>query len=393
MKIKWTEETTTRVASNLCIAAGAIVLFFLLQNFGALWRKLGWLMGLLSPFIFGFVIAYLLNGPTSFFERCLNRWVFRKKPRPRLSRNLAVVLSIIATLLVLTLIIYSIVPQIASSIMTLVNNMDSYITSFTNVINSLIAKFHIDSSFLEKLIGSWQEWALKLSDLLGKFLPQILGFSKSLTSGLANFFLGFIISIYLLAGKEKFIAQFKKTLFALLPNRFVTSAIRLGKFTNRTFSRYISGQLLDSLVLGVICFICMSVLRMEYALLISFFVAVTNIIPFIGPVIGAVPGVFILLMVDPIKALWFLILIIVLQQLDGNFLAPKIVGKSTGLPAFWVVFAIFFGGGMFGIVGVLLAVPTFSVLYVLIKNLLEARLKKKNLPVHTGSYNDSDQAM
>lgn len=390
MKVKWTEETTTRVISNLIIVSGGVLLYFFILNFGWFWHKLGWFFGLLAPFITGFIIAYLLNGPVCFYERQLTRFFFRQKARPKFARMLAVTLSYATAILILVMIIYSIVPQLASSIKTLADNMPSYVTSFNALTDSIMDKLQLEGNFFERFIGSWQEIFTRLGTLLETYLPQIVDFSKQFTSGVMNFFFGFILSIYLLASKERFIAQIKKALFALLPTKSVTAAIRLARYTNKTFGRYVTGQLLDSLVLGVLCFLCMSIFRMEYALLISFFVGVTNIIPFIGPVIGAVPGVFILLMVDPWKALWFVVLVIVLQQLDGNLLAPRIVGKSTGLPAFWVIFAIVLGGGFFGIWGIILGVPGFSVLYMLIKNILENRLKNKNLPAETQCYNDTE---
>ena len=177
-----------------------------------------------------------------------------------------------------------------------------------------------------------------------------------------------------------------KILFALFPKRFVNETVSTFRYMHETFGRYLSGQILDSIILGIICFILMSLFGMEYALLISMIITITNFIPFIGPIIGAVPSTFILLMVQPAKALWFVVLIIVLQQLDGNLLAPRIVGKTTGLSSFWVIFSIMVGSGLFGLWGVILAVPTFSVVYTFTKRFIEKRLYEKGLSKKTSDY-------
>lgn len=393
MKIEWTKETTTKVVSNIVIVAAGILLYFLFANIRDIWQGFGWLFGIIAPFLCGIVIAFLLAGPTHFFERLLTKYCFKKKARPGLSRALGIAITMIVTGLVLTLIIYAIIPQLSASVSSLVNNMPDYINSFSIFVDDLLDKLHIDSTFFEDFVLSWRDIIEKAGSMVGDALPHVYNVSKQITSGITTFFFGFIISIYLLASKEKFIAQLKKMLFALLPTRFVTAAVRLARYTGRTFSKYISGQLLDALILGILCFITMSIFRLDYALLISFIIAITNIIPFFGPVIGAIPGAFILLMIQPIKALWFIILVIVLQQIDGNLLAPRIVGKSTGLPAFWVLFAIFVGGGLFGFAGIILGVPAFSVIYVLVKNALEKQLEKKGLPVATASYNESEREL
>ncbi|MEG2378167.1 MAG: AI-2E family transporter [Clostridia bacterium] len=390
MKIEWTKETTTRVASNIAILFAGIVFFFIVWNIEKIWQGFGWITGIIAPFIFGIVIAFLLTGPTRFFEKFLKKRVFRKCSRHGIVRAVAVGMTFAATALVLALIINAIIPQLVQSVMSLVDSMPAYLASFNKFVEEMMLKFNIDDSIFKEFVLSWRDIVGRVTEFLGGALPKVFNVSKQITSGVTNFLFGFIISIYLLSGKERFIAQIKKALFAIFPTKFVTATVRISRHTCKTFSRYLSGQLLDSAILGVICFICMSIFRMEYALLISFIIMITNLIPFFGPIIGAIPGSFILLMISPMKALWFIVLIIVLQQLDGNVLAPRIVGKTTGLPAFWVVFAIFVGGGLFGFIGIIVAVPAFSIIYVILRNVFEKRLEKKGLPVATGSYNDSD---
>lgn len=391
MKVEWTNETTTRIVSNVIVVSMGILLYFLLSNLGAIIQGIGWMLRITVPFILGIIIAFLLSWPTHFFENVFANHLFRKKVRTGSVRLLAITTTVIATVLIIGLVVYAVIPQLMSSVMSLINSMPGYIESANQLGESLLTKYHIDSTLFEDFVISWRDIVKKFGSVIGKLLPHVFDISKQITSGVANFLFGFIISIYLLAGKERFISQLKKLMFAIFPAKFVTASVRLARFTNKTFARYLSGQVLDAMILGIICFISMSIFRMEYALLISFLIAITNLIPFFGPFIGGIVGVFILLMVDPIKALWFTILIIVLQQIDGNVLAPRIVGKSTGLPAFWILFAICIGGGLFGFAGIILGVPTFSVFYVLIKNGIEKRLEKKGLPTHTASYNESER--
>lgn len=387
MKFKWTEETTARVTAGSVIAAIAITFFFLMQNIGGIFDAVKNIFAVLSPFVIGFIIAYLLTRPLNFIERLLNRRLFKKAKKQRsINRGISIVIVFILFLLLLALIIYSIIPQLIESVTTLARNADGYIKSINTLLDKLFAHFNIDASFLEEILGSSQEMFIKLTDYIASKLPELLNFSVSVGSGISNVFIGFVASVYMLSGKERFAAQIKKILFAIFPSRFVNETVSAFSYMHETFGKYFSGQSIDSVVLGIICFILMSLFKMEYALLISMIIMITNFIPFIGPFIGAIPSAFILLMVQPTKVIWFIIMIVVLQQIEGNIIAPKIVGKTTGLSSFWVVFSIIIGGGFFGVTGVILAVPAFSVIYTFTKRFIEGRLRKKNLPSKTTDY-------
>jgi predicted PurR-regulated permease PerM len=203
---------------------------------------------------------------------------------------------------------------------------------------------------------------------------------------LLNIFVGIIISIYLLAGKEKFIGQTKKLIYTLFDARRGNVIIATARKSNDIFGGFIGGKIVDSLIIGLLCYIGTTILNMPYAVLVSVVVGITNVIPFFGPYIGAIPSFVIIALANPIKGVYFLIFIIILQQLDGNVIGPKILGDSTGLSPFWVVFAILVAGGIFGFVGMLLGVPTFAVIYYIIQELISARLAKKKLPQDTDSY-------
>jgi len=387
MKFNWTQETTSRVFSNALALVIALAFLFLLQNMGDIFGFFKKFFSILSPFVTGFIIAYLLSRPVAFLEKFFNKHLFKKaKKQHSINKALSIAIVFLLALVILSLVIYSIIPQLIDSVTTLAKNADGYIKTVTDFINALAARFHFNADILKGFIGSSQELFKKLVTYISSSLPAVVNFSVSIGSGISNFIIGLIISIYMLSGKERFCAQTKKLLAALFPKKFVDGISSIAKYTHETFGNYLTGQILDCLILGAICFILMTILGMDYALLISMIVTLTNFIPFVGPFIGAIPSAFILLMVQPQRVIWFIVMILLLQQLDGNILVPKIVGKTTGLSSFWVIFAILVGGGLFGVGGVLLAVPTFSVIHLLFKKFLERQLKKKNLPVETSEY-------
>ncbi|MBM6860610.1 AI-2E family transporter, partial [Clostridium saudiense] len=202
------------------------------------------------------------------------------------------------------------------------------------------------------------------------------------TSGLVNFILSLIFSIYMLLNKERLQLGMKKVLYAFSKKNFADKVMYLGKIANESFSSYIGGQFIEAIIIGVLCFIGMLVLRMPYALLISVLVAVTALIPIFGAFIGTIPSAFIILIIDPMKALWFIIFIIVLQQIEGNLIYPKVVGSSVGLPPIWVMLAMLIGGNTFGLLGMLLGIPTFSVIYKVSREYINKRLNNKNIVVN-----------
>ena len=245
--------------------------------------------------------------------------------------------------------------------------------------NSLDGLINSAQSLLEKATPT-------INQLIGNVTDFVIGSAIGVVNGVKNFVLGIIISIYVMFSKEKFAAQTKKILYALFSKQHTDRILRNTRRTHHIFGGFVTGKLLDSLIIGIITFVVLFIVKMPYAVLISVIIGVTNVIPFFGPIIGAIPCAVILLFEDPLKALLFIIIIIIIQQFDGNLLGPKILGDSTGLPAFWVIFAILLGGGLFGFLGMLLGVPTFAVVYSLLKTLIEERLKKKKQPSDTLAY-------
>lgn len=383
---------TKRVLVYIVAGIGILAAYFILINLKRVSGIFSSVSGILRPFIIAAIFAYIVNGPMMFFERLFGRLTDKKKPRPVLKRVLAIIAAWVASLAVLVLFFVIIVPDVKISITTLINNLPSYFESLKAFIVALAEKYQLDISYLNSFMNfqvtadGIMEIIDKYSDALIPQLANIANISVQIGSFIADVIIAIIISVYLLFSKETLIAQLKKVLYALFNRKLADVSVRVARETHRTFSGFINGKLLDSLIIGILCFIGMSILKFEYALLISFIVGVTNVIPFFGPMFGAVPSVLLLLMIDPWHALWFAVFIFALQQLDGNVIGPKILGDSTGLPALWVMFAILVGGALWGVAGMFVGVPLFAVIYRFSKEILENLLKKKNMPENTSAY-------
>lgn len=392
MKVEWTKSMTKRVLVYIVAGIGILAAYFILINLKRVSGIFSSVSGILRPFIIAAIFAYIVNGPMMFFERLFGRLTDKKKPRPVLKRVLAIIAAWVASLAVLVLFFVIIVPDVKISITTLINNLPSYFESLKAFIVALAEKYQLDISYLNSFMNfqvtadGIMEIIDKYSDALIPQLANIANISVQIGSFIADVIIAIIISVYLLFSKETLIAQLKKVLYALFNRKLADVSVRVARETHRTFSGFINGKLLDSLIIGILCFIGMSILKFEYALLISFIVGVTNVIPFFGPMFGAVPSVLLLLMIDPWHALWFAVFIFALQQLDGNVIGPKILGDSTGLPALWVMFAILVGGALWGVAGMFVGVPLFAVIYRFSKEILENLLKKKNMPENTSAY-------
>lgn len=359
------------------------------------------IVSVLAPVLIGQVLAYLLSPLENWIEGKLIRLTDRKKPHPKLRRGLAVAAAILILLAAITGLIASIVPELISSIKNLLVNLPEYLTNMTEWINSHIASLKQDQpQMYSMLLSIWDTAQNSLNNFVNQFEPKLDSIASggadilsivtssavSVFKWVTNFLLGIIIAIYLLYNKESYLAQARKFLYASLPEDKVHNFLRIGSHVSYKFMHFLSGKTLDSFIIGLLCFIGMSILNMPYTTLISILVGVTNIIPFFGPIIGAVPSALLILLSEPRKVIPFVIFILVLQQMDGNFLGPKILGDSLGLPMFWTLFAITVGGGMFGFVGMVAFVPIFAAVYTLFSDFLSVRLSKKGLPADTESY-------
>ena len=391
MKIEWTKDMTKRVLIYVVSGIGILAAYFILINLKRVSGVFAYLGDILRPFIIAAIFAYIVNGPMMFFER-LFKFTDRKKSHPTLKRVLSIITAWVACLAVLALFFVIIIPDIKTSIVTLVNNLPGYFNSLKELITSLADKYQFDITYLDTFMN-FQVTADGVMEILKKYsgalIPQlanIANISVQIGSLISDMIIAIIVSVYFLFSKETLIAQLKKVLYAVFSRRFVDASVRVARETHRTFSGFINGKLVDSLIIGILCFIGMNIFKFEYAMLISFIIGVTNIIPFFGPIFGAVPSVLLLLMIDPWHAFWFAVFVLGLQQLDGNVIGPKILGDSTGLPALWVMFAIIVGGAIWGVVGMFVGVPIFAVIYRFSKEIFEGMLKKKNMPENTLAY-------
>ncbi len=251
--------------------------------------------------------------------------------------------------------------------------------SFEIFISKYVTHTEILNTVWNNFLSAWKEVIQFTGQVLASSLTSVVNITVGFTSGLFNFILSIIFSIYMLLNKEDLQLGMKKVLYSFIRKSFADRVIRLGKISNEVFSSYIGGQFIEAIIIGVLCFIGMIILRMPYALLISVLIAVTALIPIFGAFIGTIPSAFIILIIDPMKAIWFVIFIIVLQQVEGNLIYPKVVGGSIGLPPIWVMLAMIIGGNAFGFIGILLGIPIFSVVYKVFKEIVDKRLKKLEL--------------
>ena len=382
------------------VVASAILFYMALSFLPALGKGIRTLVRILSPFVWGLVIAYLLNP----LMRMLEKHVFhplalklyrgkKAHSRKRFARNMAVVISELVLLALLAALIWLILPQLYSSIVMIVDNSPTYAANLSVWVEGMLKDFPEVEAYINQALGTVNEnvfdWIrTTLLPGLGSFVTNVTTGVVVVVRGVYNLIIGIIVSIYILGDKERFSANVRRFLYSVFSIEAAERVREAIAFTDRTFMGFINGKLLDSAIIGLICYIVCAILDMPYALLVSVIVGITNIIPFFGPFIGAVPSVIIILMVNPVKALIFVIFIIVLQQVDGNIIGPKILGSSTGINGFWVMFSIILGAGLFGFWGMLLGVPVFVLIYTVIERAVVKKLKKSDLPWETADYED-----
>lgn len=384
----------------IAIFSACIMIFFFLLRLDIIVRFFGKATEAVQSIIYGLVIAFILRPVASFWQEKIEVYLHRRFPNEEekkkkkhhiVAKGISVGIAMLIALLVIATVIGMIGPRVVDSIKNVVASSSGFLEKIEQWAYGLQDKhpelFSAGGEAYQKALEYLEDWVN--TDLLGWMNTLVTGFTTYVIgffSSLMNWVLGLIVAIYALAERESFDGQAKKMVYAFLPVENANVVIAIARKTNQVFSGFISGKLIDSLIIGVLCFVGLSVLRMPYTLLISVIVGVTNVIPFFGPYVGAVPSAFLILLVNPIQCLYFIIFILVLQQIDGNIIGPKILGDSTGLSAFWVIFSILLFGGLFGFVGMVIGVPTFAVIYYLIKSGVEYLLWKKGLPVETQEF-------
>lgn len=384
--------TIARYATmTIIVSALAILAIF---NFDELASRLSFITAVATPIIIGIFCAYILNPLMTHLEngRLFGKWARSEKRSDKTrARVFALTLTMLIILAILVLLIVLVLPQLINNIISLFDNFDVYTKQIRTFIDDLSEKV----PFLGTLLGdSFDSLDQFISNLWKQYSEQIMGFAKDLASGvmtvldaMKNIFLGLTISVYLLAKKEMFTGQSKKLIFAFMKADKAQRFLGVCREASKKFLGSIIGKVVEAFIVGVLTFICCQIVGIPFAPLIAAVMFVFNLIPYVGPIIGAVPCCLLLLLSDqPHMTIWFIVIVCILQTLDGNIIAPWILGDSTGLPAVWILISIVIGGGFFGILGMLLSVPICAVLYMLFKDFVEHRLKKRGLPQKTDHY-------
>jgi predicted PurR-regulated permease PerM len=355
-----------------------LLLYFAIQNLPSLLNFIQSMINLLLPFIVGFAIAFLITPIMLWFE---NKVLKNSTFSPRTKRKLSASFAFTTAVTVFGAFIAIIVPQVLSSIAQLSNLLPDYIASAEQYLSLWFLSLNLREEVLVILIDTGNELLKNLAQITRDIIPMILNFSYNFVSVLVRTIVGFIVSIYILLDRERFTVQFRKLTLAIFSKNQAERLFEISKLSARMFNSFIIGKTVDSLIVGVICYVVMLIFGWPYPVLISLIIGVTNMIPVFGPFIGAIPSLFLLFIVDPSAALWFTLFIIILQQIDGNIIGPLILQDSMGLPSLWIMFAIILGGGFFGLIGMFLGVPVFAVVYVIIKEIVNQRLKDKEIEV------------
>lgn len=387
MKVNWNSKYNTISVYALIVICCSIIFYFVASQIGSFSEKISILIGILYPFIIGFAIAYLLNFILKFYEHTiLGNVQGSSKLKKGHKRSISLILTYLTAAGIFYLFVHFIVPQLIDSIMGLVNDVPMYVDNVTKLFDDVMKETNLSPEYTALIQEQMNKYINIIMDFAKEVIPVVGNTLKMIASSIWNIVLGIIISVYLLIDKEYFFAINRKITCALFSDKMASRIFELTHRTNEIFGKFLSGKIIDSAIIGVLSFVVFSIFKIPYTLLISVIIGVTNIIPFFGPFIGAIPSFIIILFVSPTKALIFLILIFIIQQIDGNIIGPKILGDSIGISAFWILFAILVAGEFMGLVGMIIGVPVFAIIYSVIKEDVEYKLKNKDLPTETKDY-------
>lgn len=394
-KGNWIRQQFAKSIAIFLAVAVCILLYFALLRMSQISAAVRTVFGVAKPIIYGLAIAYLLNPIVKLVDRkmlpLLEKNFPNFKKKKQLSRSVGIFLALLFLLAIVVALLNMMIPELYRSIRDMIFNVPTQLNRFADE----LAGMNSDNSTLGMLfenimteatdyIQTWMRTDLmnSVNELMSSLTFGVINVLKEIL----NLLIGLIVSAYVLFGKEKFSMQCKKITYALFKPSSANMILHLTIKSNEIFGGFIIGKIIDSAIIGVLCFIGLSLMNMPYAMLVSVIVGVTNVIPFFGPYIGAIPSALLILLADPKMGIYFIIFIIALQQFDGNVLGPKILGNSTGLSAFWVVFSILIAGGLFGVPGMILGVPAFAVIYYIVDMIIEHKLEKRKLPTDTDAY-------
>lgn len=386
MKIVPNKKYNTVALYAALVIAVNVLLIVAILKFSAISSFVGKIVSVLMPVTWGLVIAFLMNPIMVNVEKLFSSKFKSTNGKKKLVRALSVTVSAIVFLGIVAGLIAIVVPELVKSITKLFDNMGDLRENLESWISKTFKSYpSLVKTATEKIDGFTKD-ASVFFEKMQPMLEDLVSGAWGVVSFLKDFLLGFIVSLYMLCNKETLLAQIKKSIISLTRKKTCAKIMSVASQANKVFSGFITGKIIDSIIIGLLCFIGLTLMDMPYNILIAVIVGVTNIIPFFGPLIGAVPSTFLMLIVDPKKAILLAVFILLLQQFDGNILGPKILGDSTGLPGFWVLVSLIICGGLFGFVGMVLAVPVFALLYSFTRSFVENKLRKKKLPVTTDYY-------
>ena len=400
MKLKWNNNYVKWGLTALAVICGSIFFYYLLFHTSNIRLVFATLSDILLPVSIGFILAYLLVPVLNYIEQkflfpiCDKLKISEKPKAKKYVRMIGIALTSIFFWFILFILIYMLLSQIVPSIQSIIINFDTYINNITAWINKTLSD---NPEFAKYIVNLFERYSGELENFLNNtLLPKSSELIKTLSMSvisviltLWDFIVGFLISIYLMSGKETFANQAKKIAYSVFHRDTANLVINNVRFTHNTFIGFIAGKIMDSIIIGLLCFIGTTLLQTPYAVLVSVIIGCTNVIPFFGPFLGGIPCTILVLVVDithPLNAVYFALFVLLLQTVDGNIIGPKILGDSTGLSSFWVIFSITLFGGLFGVLGMVIGVPAFAVIYAAIKALVNNSLTARNLPTESDAY-------
>ncbi|MBQ3574419.1 MAG: AI-2E family transporter [Clostridia bacterium] len=394
MKPPISKEVRVRILPAICVVTFTVLLVAAMIYFKNIWGFISTVVSLAKPFFIGFAIAFLLGPIQRKMEKKILRPLLFKKGRfLKLMRAISSLLSLVFLLAIIALFMFFMVPQLIDSIRQLVTLISNFIDSNSLRINQMLMEFEFASFDGEELVVAWNNIASSLISNIEPIVGGVFNLSKSIVNVIYQLLVGLITAFYIMMDKEKICAQIKKIGYGIFKRDRIEALIYWTRRANHIFSSFIVGKIIDSAIMGVLCYIGMLIFKMEYPLLISCVIGVTNIIPFFGPFIGWIPCTLILLIINPMSAVWFSLFILVLQQLDGNVIGPHILGDYVGVSALSIMIAIVIGGGLFGFTGMLVSVPVYALGYAIFRTMLHNKLKKNNLPTDTAEYINAPEGL
>ena len=375
----------TIVIYGLMFVLGTILLVRIVGSFNNTVKLLGQALQVIAPFLVGAFIAFILHPLVRFFYRNLFKNTLHMKS-DKLSKWLSILVTYVIAIGVIAILMVFILPQLYTSITDIVDRLPVWYNNLTTMVDNFENR-HADLGFIdyniinEHLTSLYPKIISYLTDTLANLLPYVVNTSMAIVKGIVNLIISIMVSVYMISDHKNIFYQFKKLLYAVFPKQAADTARTICRESTNIFLKFMYGKAIDSVIIGIICFICMNIFKFPYTVLISVIVGITNMIPYFGPYIGGVLGGIIIVIVNPVQVIFFAVMILVIQQFDGLFLGPKILGDSTGLKPLWVIFAIVVGGAMFGVLGMFLGVPTMAVICYILNIVVEHFLKKRNITV------------